>query len=436
MSAEPGLHATDGIEPPITGRRAPDGTAAPDSTAAPDGTVAPDGTAAPRPRYAPGAARIWATAATVAAALVALVLVGGRSLPERLGPPVEELAVVGTVLRPGVIELDLRNAGPDPVQVAQVFVNDTFVDLTGGTRPIGRLGAATVTLDYPWQEGQPYLVSLLTSTGVVVEHEIPAAVETPPAVGVLGLMVLLGGYVGVIPVALGMLVLPVLQRAGPAAVRVVLAVTVGLLAFLAADGGIDALELAARSGAAFGGPALALLGAGLAFLALSAVDSAVRSRSHRTGGGRPEGTQLALLIAVAIGLHNLGEGLAIGSAHAIGELALGASLVMGFALHNVTEGVAIVAPLARRRPGVPRLAALGLVAGAPAMLGAVLGATVTSGALSTFLLGLGIGAIAQVIVTLAPALRPEPGRPPAASTIGGIAAGVLLMYATGLLVVA
>lgn len=387
-------------------------------------------------RQQPIGAGIWTSAAVVAAAFVVLVLFGGGALPERSGPPVENLEVVATVLRPGAIELDVRNAGPDPVQVAQVFVNDAFVDVTGGTDPIGRLEATRLTLDYPWQEGQPYLVSMLTATGLIVEHEIAAAAETPATVGVLGLMALLGTYVGIIPVALGMLALPILQRAGPGAVRGVLAVTVGLLAFLAVDGGVDAIELGSRSGLAFGGPALALMGAVLAFLALTAADGAVRGRAHSTGGGRPEGARLALMIAVAIGLHNLGEGLAIGSAYAIGELALGASLVIGFALHNVTEGVAIVAPLARRHPGVVRLAALALVAGAPAILGAVVGATVNSGALSTFLLGLGIGAIAQVIVTLTPALQPAPGRPPAPSTIGGIALGVVLMYATGLLVTA
>lgn len=419
MSAGPGVHPAGGTE-----QLRPD-------AGAPGPTVRPG----PR-RQLSEAVWTWTTVAAVAGAVAALVLLGGRSLPERNGPPVEDLAVVGTVLRPGTIELRLRNSGPDPVQVAQAAVNDSFVDLTGGTRPVARLAGATVTLGYPWQEGQPYLVSLLTSTGLVVEHEIPAAVETPPAAGSLGLMALLGVYVGVIPVALGMLALPVLRRTGPAAVRVALAVTVGLLAFLAVDGGIDALETAARSGAGFGGPALAVLGAGLAFLALTAVDSAVRGRAHGTGGGRPEGARLAFLIAIAIGLHNLGEGLAIGSAYAVGELALGASLVMGFALHNLTEGVAIVAPVARRRPAIRRLAALALVAGAPAILGATVGAAVPSGALSTFLLGLGVGAIAQVIVTLAPALRPEAGRPTAPSTIGGIAAGVLIMYATGLLVIA
>ena len=111
------------------------------------------------------------------------------------------------------------------------------------------------------------------------------------------------------------------------------------------------------------------------------------------------------MIAVGIGLHNLGEGLAIGSAYAVGELALGTALVVGFALHNTTEGIAVVAPLAgssRRRASLPLLAGLGLVAGAPAIIGALLGASVDNAELSAFLLGIGVGAIVQVIVQLAP----------------------------------
>ena len=69
------------------------------------------------------------------------------------------------------------------------------------------------------------------------------------------------------------------------------------------------------------------------------------------------------MIAIGIGLHNLGEGLAIGSAYAIGELALGAFLVVGFAIHNTTEGFAIVAPLTRERPSLGRLLLLGVIAG-------------------------------------------------------------------------
>lgn len=375
-----------------------------------------------------------AAVAAIAAILVALALLGGESLPERNGPPIEELAVERTVLLPDGIELIVRNTGPDPVQIAQVFVNDAFVDVAGGADPINRLDTATVRLDYPWQDGQPYLVSLLTSTGVVIEHEIPVAVATPAPGGVLGLMALLGTYVGIIPVALGMMVLPVLRRVSPTVVRVLLALTVGLLAYLALDGSIEAIELGGRSGGAFGGPALVVLGAGLAFLALTAVDRFLRSRRHHAEPRGEGGLRLAVMIAVGIGLHNLGEGLAIGSAYAVGELALGAFLVVGFALHNTTEGIAIVAPLAMQRPSFAQLTALGLIAGAPAILGAMLGAAVDNTELSTFLLGVGVGAIAQVIVQVAPALRARSGQALNPSTIGGIAAGVLIMYLTGLLV--
>lgn len=378
----------------------------------------------------------WALAAAalavIAAALAVLAVLGGRSLPERVGPPVEELAVERVVLSPGSIALTVRNVGPDPVQVAQVFVNDAYVDFTGGAEPVQRLDAESLTLAYPWQGGQPYLVSMLTSTGLVVEHSIPAAVVTPRADGgFLGLMVLLGTYVGIIPVVLGMLFLPVLRRAGATVVRVLLAVTVGLLAFLVVDGTAAGFELARGSGGAFGGVELVVLGAGLAFLALTGVDQLLRRR-----GGRAGGLRLALMIAVGIGLHNLGEGLAIGSAYAIGELALGAALVVGFAIQNTTEGLAVVAPLTRRRPSVLWLVLLGLVAGAPAILGALIGASVTSAELSGLLLGVGVGAILQVMVQLVPALRSDGGQPLEPAAIGGLAAGVAIMYVTGLLVVA
>ncbi len=387
-----------------------------------------------------GRVPVWALAlaaiVVAAAALFGLALLGGQSLPERNGPPVEELAVERTVLLPQVIELTIRNTGPDPVRVAQVFVNDAFVDVVGGTAPIDRLGTATVRLNYPWQDGQPYLISLLTSTGVVVEHEIPAAVATPSPGGVLGLMALLGTYVGIIPVALGMLVLPLLRRVSPTVVRVLLALTVGLLAYLALDGGIEALELGGRSSGAYGGPALVALGAVLAFLALTFIDRVLRSSRHRSEASGASGLRLAVMIAVGIGLHNLGEGLAIGSAYAVGELALGAFLVIGFALHNTTEGIAIVAPLAKERPSLMQLGLLGLLAGAPAILGAMLGAAVNNSELSAFLLGVGVGAIAQVIVQIAPALRGRSGQTLNPAAIGGIAAGVLIMYLTGLLVTA
>lgn len=374
------------------------------------------------------------TLLVIGVALALLGVFGGASLPERAGPPVEELAVERTVLTPGVIELTLRNTGPDPVQVAQVFVNDVYVGFTGAEEPIGRLAAETVRLDEPWQDGQPYTVSMLTSTGAVIEHVIPVAVATPaPGGGFVGLMVLLGVYVGVIPVLLGMLVLPALRRASGATVRSLLAVTVGLLAYLALDATVDGIELAGASGGAFGGPALVLLGAGAAFLVLTGVDRYLRSRR---AGAAMGGATLSLMIAIGIGLHNLGEGLAIGAAFAIGELALGTALVVGFAVHNTTEGLAVVAPLVDRRPSIPTLLGLGLVAGAPAVLGTLIGATADNAEVSALLLGVGAGAVAQVVVAILPGLRDPTTRTVDAPAIAGVIAGVALMYATGLLVTA
>lgn len=382
---------------------------------------------------------VWLLAAASAlllgGALTGLALLAGPSLPDRNGPPVEQLAVERTELSPGTIELTVRNTGPDPVQVAQAFVNDAYVDVTGGTEPIARLRAETLTLDYPWQEQQPYLISLVTSTGAVIEHEIDAAVTTPAAGPALfGLMVVLGTYVGILPVLLGMLLLPVLRRVGGAVVRLLLAVTVGLLAFLAVDGTAEGVELALGAGGPFGGATLVVLGAALAFLLLSGVDRWLRARRRTAQGHGASGLRLAGTIALGIGLHNLGEGLAIGSAYAVGELALGAALVVGFALHNTTEGIAVVAPLTEDRPRVLHLLALGLLAGAPAIVGAVLGAAVNNAELSAFLLGVGVGAIVQVIAQILPAVRERAGAALDPLVLAGVAGGMLVMFATGLLV--
>ena len=129
--------------------------------------------------------------------------------------------------------------------------------------------------------------------------------------------------------------------------RVLIAFTVGLLAFLAVDATLEGLEIAGERRGAFGGAELVFLGAGVAYLALIGLDRFLRARRERARPARADG-YLALMVAIGIGLHNLGEGLAIGSAYAVGALALGAFLVVGFAIHNTTEGLAIVAPLARR----------------------------------------------------------------------------------------
>ena len=355
---------------------------------------------------------------------------------ERRGIPLEELAVERTVLRPGEIELIVRNDGPDPVEVKQAIVNDAFVTFRQSDDEIGRLATSKVRVEYPWIEGEAYEVVLLTATGGTVAHSIDVATESPDnGTGLLGVMALVGFYVGVIPVAIGMLWLPWVRRIDPRWVQFLLALTLGLLAFLGIDALLEGLEFAGGGSQALGGGALVWLGAVIAYLLLAGVDGWLRSRGRATGRG---GFTLALMVATGIGLHNLGEGLAIGSAYAIGALALGASLVVGFALHNTTEGLAIVAPVAdeseERRPSLRRLALLGLVAGAPAILGAWIGASAFNTSLAAFMLGLGAGAIAQVVVQIAPSVRDGDGRLLHPVAVGGLLSGLLVMYATGLLI--
>jgi zinc transporter ZupT len=212
---------------------------------------------------------------------------------------------------------------------------------------------------------------------------------------------------------------------------------VGLLAFLAIDAGLEGLEIAAEAPSAFGSANLVLLGGLIAYLALAGVDAHL---ARRGGGGERRGTSgayLALLVAIGVGLHNLGEGLAIGSAYATGALALGAFLVIGFAIHNTTEGLAIVAPL-RGGPAaatrLSRLIGLGLIAGAPAILGAWIGAAAFNPSLAALLFGVGVGAIARVIVQIAPAMGDKAGRLLHPVSIAGLVAGIGVLYATGLLV--
>jgi zinc transporter, ZIP family len=371
----------------------------------------------------------------IAGAVAAFAVLGAPGLDDRRGPPVEDLVVERTVLRPGTIELRVRNDGPDTVRVAQVAVNDAYADFSGSAQEVGRLRSETFTISYPWVEGEAYEVSLLTSTGATITHSIEAAVETPDnGVGFFGLMALLGIYVGVIPVTLGMLWLPFIRRVRAEWMRALMALTIGLLLFLGIDAAIEGLDQGNAGAQSLGGPILVFLGAATTYLLLAAVESYLRTKQDRARVSGAAGAYLALLVAIGIGLHNLGEGLAIGSAYAVGALALGAFLVVGFAIHNTTEGLAIVAPVARATPSLGRLAALGLIAGAPAIVGAWIGAAAFNASLAAFLLGAGAGAIAQVIQQLVPAVRDESGRLLYPASVLAILAGLAILYLTSLLV--
>lgn len=184
----------------------------------------------PRDRGVPTWVAFLAPLLLIVAAIGAFAAAGGPGLGERTGPPVEELAIEKTVLKPGTIALTVRNDGPDGVLISQAIVNDAVAQFTGGEEPIGRLQTATLTISQPWVEGEAYEVALLTGSGGTVVHEVPVAVLTPDSdAGFFGLMSLIGVYVGVIPVALGMLWLPFIRRIPAGWLRGVMALTVGLL---------------------------------------------------------------------------------------------------------------------------------------------------------------------------------------------------------------
>jgi zinc transporter ZupT len=338
---------------------------------------------------------------------------------------------------PGQIEVEVINDGPDEITIAQVLVDDAYWQFTmepAGT--LDRLERATLSIPYPWVQDEAHHIQILTSTGAIFETEIPVAFESPEADGESVLrFALVGIYVGVIPVALGLLWYPLLTRLGRRGMAFILALTVGLLAFLVADMWEEAREVALGVAGSFDAPVVVPVLALLTTALLITVGNALRKRSAEQELG---GLRLAYQIAVGIGLHNLGEGLAIGSAFALGETALGVFLIVGFTLHNVTEGVGIAAPVVGANPGLKHFALLALVAGGPAILGTWIGAFTYSAFWTTVFLAIGIGAILQVIWEVGRLIQrsqAKAGEPLFTwNTFGGVTAGIALMYATALLI--
>ncbi len=379
--------------------------------------------------------RRWIWGVLPLALLAGLVVVVTQTgLLERLRgtfPPVEDLTVERVSLAPGSITLAVVNGGPEPVTIAQVTVDEAFrqFEMTPSTT-LNRLGRATIVIPYAWVQDEAHLVTLLTSTGLTFEHEIALAVETPTAdAGSLGLLTMIGIYVGVLPVAIGLLFLPLISRLSRGRFEAMLALTTGLLIFIGVEALFEALETAGEVPAAFQGTALVLLGSLGTFLVLQLAAGA-RTVQVGADGRRAVGW----FIALSVGLHNLGEGLAVGAAYAIGEAALTAFLVTGFMIHNTTEGLAIVAPIAKDRPRIATLAGMGALAGVPTIVGSWIGGLAFTPTLATVFLAVGVGAIAQVVVLLFRMFSQGAEGVWRPAIAGGVLAGLAIMYVTGLLV--
>ena len=342
-------------------------------------------------------------------------------------PPVEALTVERTILDDAGIQLLVRAGGSEAMSIAQVQVDDAYWVFTQDPQgELPRGSTAWLSIPYPWVIGESHRIVVLTNTGAAFEHVIDVAVPTPkPEGNQLWAQAVVGAIVGLLPVAVGVMFYPALRGVGRGGMNFLLALTVSLLAFLLVDMGQEALALSAESAALFQGSAMVVFAAAISFLLLFAVG---RFR------GVPGGLALSYFIAFGIGLHNMGEGLAIGAAFAAGAAGLGTFLVAGFAIHNVTEGIGIAAPILKQRPRFWHFPVLTFVAGGPAIVGMWLGSLAQAPQWTALALAIGAGAILQVIVEVGDyMLRSNEGKrstllsPP---VIAGLIIGVAFMYVT------
>jgi ZIP family zinc transporter len=370
----------------------------------------------------------------LAAVVAVFLLTGGAGLKVAPAAPLESLVFEKTILKPQLIELVVRNTSPQELTIAQIGIRDAFVPFTVNPgRTIPRLGRAVISIPYPWVQAEAYQIRLFSGNSIPFDTVIEAATETRMAdTATLAGFTLIGIYVGVLPVFLGIFWYPALRRLGKRTFLWLMALTVGLLIFLGIDATNEALETAAAVGGPFQGVGLTGIGIVTAFLLLYALARRQTRESDDEAGRR---TRIAVMIALGIGIHNLGEGLAIGASFSIGAAALGTFLVIGFILQNITEGLGIIAPIVKQRPSAGLLAGLGLIGGAPAIAGTWVGGLAHSQVLAVLFLSIGAGAVFEVAYEIGRLIRQDSQTRLMPLTLAsGVVAGMLVLYVTGLLI--
>ena len=358
-----------------------------------------------------------------------------------LGVPLPEITMEKVDFVDSEIHVTVRNTGPIPVEVVMADINDRIQPAAiEPDRFLERYETALVRIPFEWNVAEPYRIGLTIEDGTRFEKEIEAAAPAlEPSLELVGFFALIGTYVGIIPVMIGLLWLPFIKRISKQKYHFFLALTAGLLFFLAIDSIEEALDVSEENLAgSFNGVLLVATVIVLSFLGLYYSGEKLIKRAATSRLSKP--VAIALMISIGIGLHNFGEGLAIGAAVGLGSIAFSTFLIVGFALHNTTEGIAIAAPMSRGKglvgkAMIVKLAALGLIAGSPAIFGAWIGGFVYSPFTSVIFLAIGAGAIFQVIVVIMKWIRDEGDKNfSSAAVVSGFAAGMLVMYLTSILV--
>lgn len=367
--------------------------------------------------------------------LMAYIFGPGSELLD-LGVPLPEITMEKINFLDSEIQVTVRNTGPIPVEVAMADINDRIQPAAvEPDRYLQRYETALVRIPFEWNEAEPYRIGITIEDGTRFEKEIEAAAPAlEPTFDLLIFFAIIGTYVGIIPVMIGLLWLPFIKKISKQKYHFFLALTAGLLLFLGIDSVEEALEVSKESLAdSFNATLLVTTVLASSFLGLYYTGEKLVNRAKTSRIAKP--VAIALMISIGIGLHNFGEGLAIGAAVGMGSIAFSTFLIVGFALHNTTEGIAIAAPMSRGKLMIGKLAAMGLIAGSPAIFGAWIGGFVYSPFTSVLFLSIGAGAIFQVIITILKWIREEGDKNlSSAAVASGFVAGMVIMYLTGILI--
>jgi zinc transporter ZupT len=379
------------------------------------------------------------------------------------GVPMPEVTIEKIEFQEGRIVAFIRNTGPVDITIAQADINDRIhLAAIEPSRSLPRLTEAQVIIPFPWNPAEPYEVGITTSDGVRFSKNVEAAAQvlTPNVEQVL-LFAIIGAYVGIIPIMIGLLWYPFIRRLSTNKYNFFLSLTAGLLVFLGIDAVLESNEIISENVAAiFNGQVLIVMVVIVSFLVLLYASETLTQRAAKKSVSANYSTSslsssasttsqqqqelikplaISLMIAIGIGLHNFGEGLAISAAVLLGKAALGTFLIVGFTLHNTTEGLAIVAPIAKSgKVMIRKLIVMGFIAGAPTIAGAWIGGFLYSPLAAVIFLSVGAGAIFQVVYSITSWISHTSSRNRKslinASTIVGFAIGMLIMYTTGLLI--